>query len=82
MGAHSQNKKEELQKEKSHCSDLFLVGADQTPPRQHPKFIFSKSDASKKGRVHKHRHCPDFHPGESPRSQNNVFNKDIARHNQ
>jgi hypothetical protein len=48
MGAHSQKKKEELQKEKSRCSDLFLIGADQTPPRQQPKFIFSRSDAPRR----------------------------------
>jgi hypothetical protein len=29
--------------------DLILVAANQTPPKQHQKSIFSKSDAFKKG---------------------------------
>jgi hypothetical protein len=43
MDAHNQKNKEELQK-KSRYSDLFIVAADQTPPGQHQKSIFSKSD--------------------------------------
>jgi hypothetical protein len=42
------------------------------------------SDASRKETVHKRRCRPiiGFHPGENPHSQNNAFNKAIARHNQ
>jgi hypothetical protein len=57
-----------------------------TPPRQHHKSNFFKSDASKKEIVYKRCRRPikdlDFHPEESPRSQNNPFNKVIARRNQ
>jgi hypothetical protein len=41
-------------KKMSRYSDLFHVAAAQPPPRQHQKFSFSKSDASKKETVHKH----------------------------
>jgi hypothetical protein len=46
-------------KRKSRYSDLILVAADQTQPRQHQKSILSKSDTFKKETVHKHRHRPD-----------------------
>jgi hypothetical protein len=51
-------KEEEKKEEKSRYNDLFLVAIVQTPPRQHPKFKFSKSDASKKEAVHKHHSRP------------------------
>jgi hypothetical protein len=73
-------------KKKSRYNDLFLEAAVQPPPRQHQKYSFSKSDASKKETLHKHRRCPiidhRFRSGESPRSQNNAFSKAIVRHNQ
>jgi hypothetical protein len=56
---HTAKKKEkELRKEKSRCSELFLVAAVLTQPIQHQKSSFSKSDASKKEMVHKHHHRP------------------------
>jgi hypothetical protein len=78
MDAHNQ-KEEELQKKKSHYSDLFLIAAIQTPPRQHQKSSFSNRDALKKETLHKHHHHPiiyhtyiiGFHLGENPCSQNN-----------
>jgi hypothetical protein len=45
-------------KEKSRFSDLFPRAATLTPPRQHQKSSFSKSDASKKETVHKRRRRP------------------------
>jgi hypothetical protein len=79
-------KKKKYKKEKSLYSDQFLVATVQTLPKQHQKSIFSKSDASNKETMHKRRHRPiidlRFHLGESPWSQNNAFNKAIARHNQ
>jgi hypothetical protein len=73
-----------MKMKKSCYRDLFLVVAVQTPPRQHHKSSISNSDASKKIIVHMHHHRPiiDYHPGERPRSQNNAFNKAIARNNQ
>jgi hypothetical protein len=83
---HIAKKEEELHKINSRYSDLFLVVAVQTPPRKHQNSIFSNSDASKKETVHKHhRHLiidQGFHPGESPHSQRNGFNKVFSRHNQ
>jgi hypothetical protein len=46
-------------KEKPRYYNLFLVGMDQTSPRQQHKFTFFKSDASKKKTMHKHRRRPD-----------------------
>jgi hypothetical protein len=60
--AHSQKRKKNYKKEKTSYSDLLLVAADQTPPRQYQKSIFSKSDTSKKGTVHKRRCRPDHRP--------------------
>jgi hypothetical protein len=47
-----------IEKEKSCYSKKFLVSAALTPPRQHQKSSISKSDASKKEIVHKHRCRP------------------------
>jgi hypothetical protein len=44
-------------KEKVHLNDQFVVQLT-TPPRQHQKFSFTKSDASKKEIVQKHRRRP------------------------
>jgi hypothetical protein len=52
-------RKKNYRKEKSRYSDKILVSANQTPPRQHQKSIFSKIDASKKEKVHKRCHRPD-----------------------
>jgi hypothetical protein len=41
--------KKNYRKEKSPYSDLFLVIADQPPPKQYQKSIISKNDVSKKG---------------------------------
>jgi hypothetical protein len=57
MHITKKRKKNYKKKEKSHYSDLFFKTALLTPPRQHQKFSFSKSDVSKKGTVQKrHRH--------------------------
>jgi hypothetical protein len=65
--AHSPKHKEELQKkEKSRYSNLFLETTALTPPKQHQKFNFSKSDASKKETVHKRRRRPIIDLGFSP----------------
>jgi hypothetical protein len=53
--AHSW-KKEELQK-KSYYIDIFLETTVLTPPRQHQKSSFTKSDASKNKTMHKCRRC-------------------------
>jgi hypothetical protein len=45
-------------RKKSRYNDLFLKTTALTPPKQHPKFNFSKSDASKKGTEHKHHRRP------------------------
>jgi hypothetical protein len=83
---HIAKKKRITEKEKSHYGGLILETAALTPPRQHHKSNFFKSGVSKKGKVHKRCHCSikdlDFHPEEGHRSQNNAFNKTIARHNQ
>jgi hypothetical protein len=59
MHTAKKERKKKYIKEKSRYSDLQLVAADHTPPRQHQKSIFPKSDTFKKGTVHKHRHRPD-----------------------
>jgi hypothetical protein len=69
-------KKRITKNKKSRYTDLFFVAADQTPPRQHLKSFILKNDVSKKGTMQKR------YPGENPRSQNNVFNNAILRHNQ
>jgi hypothetical protein len=76
--AYSQ-KKENYRKEKP--SDLFLVIAYQTLPKQHQKSLFSNCDALRR------EQCTSivialiinyrFHSGESPHSQNNTFNKPL-----
>jgi hypothetical protein len=74
----SKKVKKDYIKEKSSYTYVPLA-ADQTPPRQHQKFIFST--------MHKRRHRPSTkekvcaHKGESLRSQNISFNKAIDRHN-
>jgi hypothetical protein len=55
---HTTKKKKNYIKEKSCYSDLILVAAVQTPPRQPQKFSFSNSNASKKETVHKGRRRP------------------------
>jgi hypothetical protein len=50
--AHNQKRKKNYI-EISCYSDIFLETAALTPPRQHQKSSFSKSDAFKKGIVHK-----------------------------
>ena len=50
----AQNKKKNYEK-KSRYSDLFLVTADLTPPKQYKKSSFSRSDVSKKGTMLKRR---------------------------
>jgi hypothetical protein len=54
----AKKRKKNYEKEKSRCNDLFPETAALTPPRQHQKSSFSKSDASNKGTVHKHRRRP------------------------
>jgi hypothetical protein len=70
-------------RKKSHYGVKVLVATTQTPPIQLQKSKFSKSDASKKETMQKHRRRPiidlRFHPEESLCSQNNVFNKNINR---
>jgi hypothetical protein len=51
----AKKKKEELLKKSHHHIDLFPETMVLTPPGQHQKSSFSKSNASKKGTVHKHR---------------------------
>jgi hypothetical protein len=56
---HIANKrKKNYKNKKSRYNDQFLVTAVLTPPKQHQKFSFSKSDASRKKAVHKHHHHP------------------------
>jgi hypothetical protein len=64
--------KEELQKRKSRYSDLFLVTAAQTPPRQHQKFSISNSNASKKETMHKLRRRPIIDHRISPRRKSSL----------
>jgi hypothetical protein len=52
--------KKELKKEKSDGNNLFIVTANEKPPREQQKFISPK--ASKKEIVHKRRHRPDCRP--------------------
>jgi hypothetical protein len=52
----SKKNEEKLQKEKYRHYDLFLVAVAQTPPIQHQKSKYSKSEPSKMETVHK-RHC-------------------------
>jgi hypothetical protein len=72
-------------KQKSRCSDKFLIAATLTPPRQNKKKSnISKSDVSKKETVHK-RHCRPiidlrFHPGEKFALIKNAFNKALNFH--
>jgi hypothetical protein len=54
----AKKQKKKYKKEKSRYSYLFLIAAEQTPPRKHQKFAFSNSDASKKETVHKRCHRP------------------------
>jgi hypothetical protein len=56
----AKKRKKNYRKEKSRYSDEFFVTADQTPPTQ--KSINSKSDASKKGTLHKQHHRSDQRP--------------------
>jgi hypothetical protein len=82
-GAQSQKNKNYI-KEKSRYNDQFLVAAALTPPIQHQKSSFSKSDTSKKEMVHKHHHRPVINLRFSPwrrssLTKNNAFNKAIAR---
>jgi hypothetical protein len=58
MDAHSQERKKNYKKRNSRCSNIFPETAALTPPIQHQKSNFSKSDASKKGTVHKRRRRP------------------------
>jgi hypothetical protein len=53
-------------KEKSRYNDVFLETTTLTPPKQHLKFNFSKSDASKNGTEHKHHRRPIKDLGFSP----------------
>jgi hypothetical protein len=62
----AQNIKKNYKKEKSRYSNLFLETTALTLPRQHQKFNFSKSDASKKETVHKRRRRPIIDLGFSP----------------
>jgi hypothetical protein len=54
----TEKRKKNYKKEKSRYSDLFPEITALTPPGQHQKASFSKSEASKKGIVHKLRRCP------------------------
>jgi hypothetical protein len=51
---HNQKK---LKKEKSHYNVPVLAAAE-TPPRQHIKSRFSKTEVSKKETMHKQHHRP------------------------
>jgi hypothetical protein len=56
---HIAKKKKNYKKEEnSRYINLFLEKAVLTPPRQHQKRSFYKSDASKKETKHKRRRCP------------------------
>jgi hypothetical protein len=80
---HTSKKEEETKKEKSRCSVPILTTTTQTPRRQHLKSMLSKNDASKCTSVVVARSkILGFHPEDSTCSQNNAFNKAIARHNQ
>jgi hypothetical protein len=84
MDAHNQ-KKEELQKKPCYI-DQILVAVTLTPLNQHQKFNPFKKDACKKKNAQAPS-SPDqkilgFHPRKSSRSQNNAFDKVIARYNQ
>jgi hypothetical protein len=59
MNAHIQKKEKKYIKEKFRYNDQFLIIADEIPPKQHQKFVNSKSDMLKKSTVHKRYHRPD-----------------------
>jgi hypothetical protein len=84
--AHIQQKIKKTKKKKTCYSVPVLAAKVQPPPIQLVNSRLFKSDASKKETVHKRRRRPikdlDFHPEDNPHSQNNAFNKAIARHNQ
>jgi hypothetical protein len=54
----TKKRKKEYKKEKPRYNDQIFVAATRTPPNQHQKSNPSKSDASKKETVHKHRRHP------------------------
>jgi hypothetical protein len=56
---HTTLKQKEGEEKKSHY-DIFLIATTHPPPKQHMKFKFSKSDASKIERVQKCRSCSIF----------------------
>jgi hypothetical protein len=67
MRMHTTKKgKKNYKQEKSRFSGQFLVAAPLTPPIQHQKSSFSKSDASKKETVHKHHRRPIIYLRFSP----------------
>jgi hypothetical protein len=51
-------KKEAAKKEEPHYNVSVFAATTQTPPTQHLKFMFFKSDASKKETLQKHRRHP------------------------
>jgi hypothetical protein len=52
----AKKKKKNYRKRKARYSDKFLVAVALTPPRQYQKSNIFKSDAFKKGTMHKLRH--------------------------
>jgi hypothetical protein len=83
--AHNQKKRRIVKKEKSR-NDLFSETTVVTPPRQHQKSSFFKSNASKKGTVHKRHRRPiidlRFSPWRKSSLSKQYLQQDHCRHNQ
>jgi hypothetical protein len=62
----AKKRKKKLRKEKTRYGILALAATIHPPPRQHLNSRLSKSDASKKGTVHKRRRRPIKDLGLSP----------------
>jgi hypothetical protein len=76
---HTAKKEKKYKKEKPRSSDLFPEIAALTPPRQHQKSTFSKSDASKKETMHKHRRRPIMDLRISPRRKSSLSKQCIQQ---
>jgi hypothetical protein len=66
MHLAKKKRKKKLRKEKTRYGILALAAIIYPPPRQHLNSRLSKSDASKKGTVHKHHRHPIKDLGLSP----------------